>query len=311
MSKFKFPGIILITLLAACTSNTNKFDASGTFEAEEVIVSAELSGRILSLHVQEGSVFAKDSVAGTIDAINVSLQKEQVEASIASLKEKTSDVSQQVKLLQDQLNVQQTRFNNLQKEKKRIENLLKEDAATSKQLDDINYQIESLQKEMSVTKQQINVQRSVTATQNRGILSEGKPLSKNVALLEEQLSKSKIVNPISGTVLTKYVEAGEIASAGKALYKIADLSVITLRAYISGSQLSQVKLGQQVKVLVDDGKDKYKELPGTISWIADKAEFTPKTIQTKDERANLVYAMKVKVKNDGYLKIGMYGDVKF
>jgi len=311
MSKFKFPGIILITLLAACTSNTNKFDASGTFEAEEVIVSAELSGRILSLHVQEGSVFAKDSIAGTIDAINVSLQKEQVEASIASLKEKTSDVSQQVKLLQDQLNVQQTRFNNLQKEKKRIENLLKEDAATGKQLDDINYQIESLQKEMSVTKQQINVQRSVTATQNRGILSEGKPLSKNVALLEEQLSKSKIVNPISGTVLTKYVEAGEIASAGKALYKIADLSVITLRAYISGSQLSQVKLGQQVKVLVDDGKDKYKELPGTISWIAEKAEFTPKTIQTKDERANLVYAMKVKVKNDGYLKIGMYGDVKF
>lgn len=311
MSKFKFPVIILIALLAACSSNKNKFDASGTFEAEEVIVSAELSGKILSLLVQEGSTFAKDSIAGTIDAINVSLQKEQVEASIASLKEKTSDVSPQVKLLQDQLTVQQTRYDNLQKEKKRIENLLKEDAATGKQLDDINYQIESVQKEMSVTKQQVNVQRSVNATQNRGILSEGKPLSKNVALLEEQLNKSKIINPISGTVLTKYVEAGEIASAGKALYKIADLSVITLRAYISGSQLSQVKLGQQVTVLVDDGKDKYKELAGTISWIADKAEFTPKTIQTKDERANLVYTIKIKVKNDGYLKIGMYGEVKF
>lgn len=311
MSKFRFQAIILIAFLAACSSNKNKFDASGTFEAEEVIVSAELSGKILSLQVQEGSTFAKDSIVGFIDARNISLQKEQVEASIASLKEKTSDVSPQVKLLQDQLTVQQTRYDNLLKEKKRIENLLKEDAATGKQLDDINYQIESVQKEMSVTKQQVNVQRSVTTTQNRGILSEGKPLSKNVALLEEQLSKSKIVNPVSGTVLTKYVEAGEIASAGKALYKIADLSVITLRAYISGSQLSQVKLGQQVKVLVDDGKDMYKELPGTISWIADKAEFTPKTIQTKDERANLVYAMKVKVKNDGYLKIGMYGDVKF
>jgi len=311
MSKFKFPALILITILAACSSNKNKFDASGTFEAEEVIVSAELSGKILSLQVEEGSTLAKDSIVGTIDAINVSLQKEQVEASIASLKEKTSDVSPQVKLLQDQLNVQQTRLNNLKNEKKRIENLLKEDAATGKQLDDINYQIESVQKEMSVTKQQINVQRSATATQNRGILSEGKPLSKNVALLEEQLSKSKIVNPVSGTVLSKYMEAGEIATAGKALYKIADLSTITLRAYISGSQLSQVKLGQQVKVLVDDGKDKYKEFPGTISWIADKAEFTPKTIQTKDERANLVYAIKVEVKNDGYMKIGMYGEVKF
>lgn len=311
MSKFKFPALILITILAACSSNKDKFDASGTFEAEEVIVSAELSGKILSLQVEEGSTLAKDSIVGTIDAINVSLQKEQVEASIASLKEKTSDVSPQVKLLQDQLNVQQTRLNNLKNEKKRIENLLKEDAATGKQLDDINYQIESVQKEMSVTKQQINVQRSATATQNRGILSEGKPLSKNVALLEEQLSKSKIVNPVSGTVLSKYMEAGEIATAGKALYKIADLSTITLRAYISGSQLSQVKLGQQVKVLVDDGKDKYKEFPGTISWIADKAEFTPKTIQTKDERANLVYAIKVEVKNDGYMKIGMYGEVKF
>lgn len=311
MSKFKFPALILITILAACSSNKDKFDASGTFEAEEVIVSAELSGKILSLQVEEGSTLAKDSIVGAIDAINVSLQKEQVEASIASLKEKTSDVSPQVKLLQDQLNVQQTRLNNLKNEKKRIENLLKEDAATGKQLDDINYQIESVQKEMSVTKQQINVQRSATATQNRGILSEGKPLSKNVALLEEQLSKSKIVNPVSGTVLSKYMEAGEIATAGKALYKIADLSTITLRAYISGSQLSQVKLGQQVKVLVDDGKDKYKEFPGTISWIADKAEFTPKTIQTKDERANLVYAIKVEVKNDGYMKIGMYGEVKF
>jgi membrane fusion protein YbhG len=311
MKQFKFYAGLVILFLAACNNNNNKFDASGTFEADEVIVSAELNGKILSFNLDEGSVLAKDSVVGTIDAVNVSLQKEQVEASIESLKEKTSDVSPQIKMLQDQLAVQETRYNNLLREKKRIENLLKDDAATGKQLDDINYQVESVQKEMNVTRQQINVQRSVTATQNRSILSEGKPLAKNVALLEEQLGKSKIVNPLSGTVLTKYAEAGEITSPGKALYKIADLSTITLRAYISGTQLSQIKLGQQVKVLVDDGKDKYREMQGTVNWISDKAEFTPKTIQTRDERANLVYAMKVKVKNDGYLKIGMYGEVKF
>jgi HlyD family secretion protein len=149
------------------------------------------------------------------------------------------------------------------------------------------------------------------ATQNRIILSEGKPLEKRVAQLDDQLKKANIINPVNGTVITKYAEAGEMTSSGKALYKIADLSTMTLRAYITGTQLSQVKLGQTVKVLVDDGADKYKEIPGNITWISDKAEFTPKTIQTKDERANLVYAIKVKVKNDGYLKIGMYGEVKF
>ncbi|MES1226477.1 MAG: HlyD family efflux transporter periplasmic adaptor subunit [Bacteroidota bacterium] len=305
-------GILLITFaFAACNNGKEKFDASGTFEADEVIVSSELNGKILALDVDEGSVLSKDRIVGTVDAVNISLQKEQVEANIQALKEKTSDVTPQVKLLSDQLAVQQTQFENLQHEKTRIENLLKQDAATGKQLDDINYQLDALQKQMKVTQQQINVQKSNVATQNRSILSEGKPLSKHIALLDEQLGKSKIINPVSGTVLTKYAEAGEITSAGKALYKIADLTTITLRAYISGTQLSQVKLNQPVKVLVDDGKDKFKELSGTITWISDKAEFTPKTIQTKDERANLVYAVKIKVKNDGYLKIGMYGEVKF
>lgn len=311
MKRIVLAGMILVTVFISCDKNKNNFDASGTFEADEVIVSSELNGKILALNVEEGTVLPKDSIVGSIDAANISLQKEQVEANIQALKEKTSDVAPQVKLLQDQLSVQQTQFENLQHEKNRIENLLKQDAATGKQLDDINYQVSALQKQMKVTQQQINVQKSNIATQNRSILSEGKPLSKNVALLEEQLSKSRIINPANGTVLTKYAEPGEITSAGKALYKIADLSVITLRAYISGTQLSQIKLGQSVKVLVDDGKDKYKELPGTIIWVSDKAEFTPKTIQTKDERANLVYAIKIKVRNDGYLKIGMYGEVKF
>ena len=311
LKQLQSAGIWIIAVsLAACNSNKEKFDASGTFEADEVIVSSELNGKILSFDVDEGSVLKKDSTVGTIDAVNIALQKEQVEANIASLREKTSDVSPQVKLLQEQLTVQQAQLSNLEHEKKRIENLLKEDAATGKQLDDINYQVDALQKQMNVTQQQINVQKSNVSTQNRSILSEGKPLAKNIAMLEEQLSKSRIINPVAGTVLTKYAEAGEITAAGKALYKIADLSVITLRAYITGTQLSQVKLGQQVKVLVDDGKNKYKELTGSITWISDKAEFTPKTIQTKDERANLVYAVKIKVKNDGFLKIGMYGEVK-
>ena len=196
-------------------------------------------------------------------------------------------------------------------EQARIQNLLKQDAATGKQLDDITAQVDVARKSIAVTQQQIQVQKANVSTQNRGILSESGPLKKRAAQLDDQLKRASIVNPVAGTVIAQYAEAGEITSAGKALYKIADLSQVYLRAYITGAQLSQVKLGQTVKVLVDDGVKKYKEFPGTITWISDKAEFTPKTIQTKDERANLVYAIKVKVKNDGYLKIGMYGEVEW
>lgn len=296
--------------LMACNTKNNAYDASGTFEADEVIVSAENSGKIISFTIEEGQQLLKDSTVGLIDATNISLQKEQVEASIQALGEKTADVNPQVKLLQDQLAVQQSQLKNLEHEKTRIENLLRQDAATGKQLDDINAQLDVARKNMNVTQQQINVQKNNNATQNRSILSEGKPLEKRVAQLNDQLKKSTIVNPVNGTVIAKYAAAGEVTAAGKALYKIADLSVMTLRAYITGSQLSQVKLGQTVKVLIDDGANKYKEYSGTITWISDKAEFTPKTIQTKDERANLVYAVKIKVKNDGFLKIGMYGEVK-
>jgi len=300
-----------ITVLASCKSGNGKYDATGTFEANEVIVSSELSGKILSFSVEEGMLLAKDSVVGTVDAANITLQKEQVEASVAALSEKTADVSPAVRLLENQLAVQQSQLNNLLHEQARVQNLLKQDAATGKQLDDITAQVDVARKNLTVTQQQINVQKNNVATQNRSILSEGKPLQKRVAQLDDQLKKANIINPVDGTVITKYAEPGEITATGKALYKIADLSTMTLRAYVTGSQLSQIKLGQAVKVLVDDGADKYREIPGTISWISDKAEFTPKTIQTKDERANLVYATKIKVKNDGYLKIGMYGEVKF
>jgi len=297
--------------MSGCTSKDQQFDASGTFETDEVIVSSELPGKILSFNVEEGNIIPKDSIVGTIDANNLALQKAQVEASIQALHEKTSDVTPQVKLLQEQLKVQQSQLDNLLHEKTRIENLIKQDAATGKQLDDMNSQVDVAKKQIAVTQQQINVQLNNTATQNRSVLSESKPLQKQVAQIDDQLHRANIINPSGGTVITKYAEAGEMTAAGKALYKIADLSEMTLRAYITGDQLSKIKLNQQVKVLVDSGAKNYRTYNGTISWISDKAEFTPKTIQTKEERANLVYAIKIKVKNDGYLKIGMYGEVKF
>ena len=297
--------------LAACHTNNHQFDAAGTFEVDEVVVSAEIPGKILSFTIREGDAIPKNKIVGEIDAENLSLQKEQVQASIQALSEKKNDVLPGVHLLEKQLAVQQSQLQNLLHEKIRFENLLQQDAATGKQVDDINAQIDVARKQLAVTQQQINVQRNNISTQNRSIMSEGNPLEKKVAQLNDQIQKANIVNPVSGTVITKYAEEGELMSAGKALYEIADLSEMTLRAYISGAQLSRVKLNQHVKVLVDNGADSYKEMNGIITWISDKAEFTPKTIQTKDERANLVYAIKIKVKNDGYLKIGMYGEVVF
>jgi len=305
-------GIAAITslLIIGCNRSENEFDASGTFEADETIVSSEMPGKILSFSVEEGMQIPKDSIVGSVDATNIDLQQQQVEASIHALNEKTANADPQVELLQNQLAVQQSQLDNLLHERARIESLLKADAATPKQLDDINSQIDVVKKSMAVTQQQINVKKNDIATQNRSILSEAEPLRKRVAQLEDQQQRANIVNPVSGTVITKYAEAGEITSSGKALYKIADLSELNLRAYVTGVQLPIIKLGQQVKVMIDQGKKKYKEYSGTIIWISDKAEFTPKTIQTKEERANLVYAIKVKVKNDGFLKIGMYGEVK-
>lgn len=312
MKQFLLPVWILIAgLFAACNGKDSISDATGTFEVDEVIVSSELTGKILSFNVQEGDSISKDKVVGVVDAENINLQKEQVQASIEALSQRTADLAPQVKLLEDQLKVQESQMENLLHEKARLENLIKADAATAKQMDDMNAQIDVVKKQMQVTRQQIQVQRSNIGTQNRSILSEEKPLAKRVAQLDDQLKRANITNPVQGTVIEKYAEEGEMTATGKALYKIADLSVMTLRAYVTGIQLPQIKLGQSVKVLIDDGAKKYRELTGTITWISDKAEFTPKTIQTKEERANLVYAIKVKVKNDGYLKIGMYGEIKF
>jgi HlyD family secretion protein len=200
-------------LLSACHSKKNVFDASGSFETDEVIVSSQLNGQLVSFNVNEGDSLSQGQVVGSVDAENISLQKEQVEASIESLTEKTINVKPQVELLQDQLRVQQTQLNNLLHEKARIERLVKADAATGKQLDDITNQVEVTRKQMEVTRQQIAVQKSNVATQNRSILSESKPLKKRAEQLQEQLSKSKIINPINGIVITKYAERGEVTSA--------------------------------------------------------------------------------------------------
>jgi HlyD family secretion protein len=284
-------------------------DASGTFEAKEIIVSSELSGRIRTLELEEGQTIPSGKVVGTIDATNLQLQLDQVTASIQSLQEKTADVKPQVNLLQKQLEVQQSQLQSQLKERTRLENLVKADAATGKQLDDMDAAIDVARKQMLVTQQQINVQKSNIRTQNRGILSESNPLRKRADQLTDQMGKASIVNPVAATVLLKFAENGEVTAPGKALYKIADLTTMIMRAYITGMQLPQVKLNQPVTVLVDKSEKEQKQLTGTVTWISDKAEFTPKTIQTKDERENLVYAVKISVPNDGYLKIGMYGEV--
>ena len=306
--------IIIVTawmILASCNNNKISYDASGNFEADEVMVSAQQNGQLLSFSVHEGDQLKEGDVVGQIDMTVQRLQKEQTEATINALQQKTGSAAEQVKVAKAQLAVQQIQLGNLYHERERSQNLVKADAAPQKQVDDMNAQINQLQKQMAVTQEQIKLYHSNTATQNRSILSEKAPLEKAAQQLQAQIDKGQIVNPVAGTVLTNYALQGEMAAVGKPLYKIANTDTLLLRAYITGNQLPVIKTGQQVQVRVDQGEKKYKSYPGTILWISDKSEFTPKTIQTKEERANLVYAIKVSVKNDGYLKIGMYGEVFF
>mgnify|MGYP000934484825 FL=1 len=287
----------ITTLLTACNNNKVSFDASGSFEAEETIISSEATGTIKQFSIEEGQTLEAGQVIGYIDSLQLYLKKKQLEAQVTAILGKKPNIPVQLSALQEQLIT-------AEKERTRIANLVKGDAATPKQLDDINAQIE-------VLKKQIEAQKSTLNISSEGLGKDVVPLQVQIEQLNDQLAKCNIINPTNGTVLSKYAEANEMTAAGKPLYKIADLSNIILRVYITSNQLTQVKLNQKVKVLTDDGKGGYKETTGTIVWINDKAEFTPKTIQTKDERANMVYAIKVKVKNDGSYKIGMYGEIKF
>jgi len=306
--------IILIVLtsigLFSCSDDKNKYDASGTFETTETIVAAEANGIIKQLDIEEGQILEAGQRIGYIDSVQLWLRKKQLEAQIKSVRSKSPDIAAQTSSFSKQKAVIQSQLKTQLHEKQRIENLVKADAATPKQLDDISGQVDALQKQLEVIHSQEISQTSQLTTQSKGLSGDVIPLKVQIEEVNDQLSKSIIINRVNGTVLAKYAEANEMASLGKPLYKIADLSTLILRAYISGNQLSLIKINQPVRVLVDDGNKKYKEFPGIIEWISNKAEFTPKTIQTKDERANLVYAVKIRVKNDGYLKIGMYADVK-
>jgi len=298
-------------IFSACGNNKNKYDASGTFEATEIIVSAEANGVIKELNVEEGQILDSGQQIGYIDSTQLYLKKKQLEAQIKATGSKLPDISAQTAQFTQQAAVVQSKLDYLLKEKIRIQNLVNADAATPKQLDDIKAQIVETQAQLKAVNKQGVAQTSALQTQRSGISSETMPLYIQIEQIADQLQKSKIINPIKGTVLTKFAEANEMALIGKPLYTIADLSTITLRAYITGDQFASVKLGQKVTILVDDRSGKFRNYEGKVEWISNKAEFTPKTIQTKDERANLVYATKIKVKNDGILKIGMYGEVQF
>ena len=301
----------LPVLWISCHRGKNGFDASGTFEAEETVISAEASGTIKVFDIEEGRVLAAGPNIGYIDSIQPFLKKKQLEAQLKATGKRLPDIGTQTGYYDEQEAVTQSSLKNLLHEQNRIQNLMKADAATQKQLDDINAQVDQTRKQLLVIGKQKDAQVSVLQTQSSSVSADLLPLQAQIEQIDDQLAKCRIVNPVPGTVLAKYTEAREMAQPGKPLYKIADLSTITLRAYITADQLPRVKLGQKVKVHTDDGRGGFKEAEGTVSWISDKAEFTPKTLQTKDERADMVYAMKIRVPNDGTYKIGMYGEIKF
>lgn len=291
--------IICITMVAticACTSNNGKYDASGTFETTEVIVSAESTGRILQLNITESQVLDAGEIVGYIDSTQLYLKRKQLMASQRALQNRRPDIGKQIATLEQQMAT-------ANHERNRIVKLVAENAATAKQLDDINALISNLEKQLEAAK-------STLDKTDRGIVSENEAIETQIEQINDQLAKCRIVCPAKGMVLSKYAQAGELAVAGKAIFKVGDTDNMILRAYITGNQITQIKLGQTVKVFSDLGDSDSREYEGVVSWISSKSEFTPKTIQTRNERANLVYAVKITVKNDGYLKIGMYGGVK-
>lgn len=296
--RYKF--LLAIAIFAgftSCKKSDADYDAAGTFESTEVTVSSEGSGKLLTFDVEEGQDLQAGQIIGSIDSVQLYLRKKQLLATSKSIQVRRPDIQKQIAVLEQQISTAKT-------EKKRIENLLKANATNQKQLDDINAQIDVLEK-------QLDAQKTTLNSTNQGMTEDNEGIKLQIAQIEDQLQKCHIVSPIKGTVLVKYVEKGELVMPGKALFKIADTDNMILRAYITSNQLSQLKIGQQVKVSSDFGADKMKEYTGTVAWVSSKAEFTPKTIETRDERANLVYAVKINVKNDGLLKIGMYGNVKF
>ncbi|KAA5404835.1 HlyD family secretion protein [Bacteroides cellulosilyticus] len=287
----------LLALFSACGNGAPKYDATGTFETTEVLVSAEASGRLLYFDIEEGMLLKAGEEVGVVDTVQLYLKKLQLEASLKSVEEQRPDILKQVAATKEQISA-------AQRERNRVANLLKVGAANQKQLDDAEDQLEVLRK-------QLVAQNSTLSNSHQSLTWQSSSVGIQVAQVEDQLKKCHITSPITGTVLAKYAEAGELTAMGTPLFKVADTEQMYLRAYITSEQLSQVKLGQKVTVFSDYGTDEHKQYPGVVTWVSDTSEFTPKTILTKNERANLVYAVKIAVHNDGLLKIGMYGGVEF
>lgn len=294
----KYPILsIAFIVITACNGNNKDFDVTGAFESTEIIVSSEANGKIMELNLQEGDRLEAGALLGYVDSMQLYLRKKQLEAGLRSVDIRKPDIRKQIASLEQQIAVASS-------EQQRMENLVKAKAGNQKQVDDIANNIKVLRKQLDAQYSTLHKTTGASDAEAEGIVYQ-------IMQLDDQLLKSRIVNPQSGTVLVKYAEAGEVTAPGKPLYKIADTDLLYLRAYPTADQLTQLKLGQSVRVFADFGEDERREYPGTITWISEKSEFTPKGIQTKDERANLVYAVKIAVKNDGYLKIGQYGEAKF
>lgn len=287
--------LFIVLLLTSCKSATNEVFASGYFEAVETIVSARGNGTIQYLNVEEGMDLQADTKVGQIDSTQIYLTIRQIQAQKGAVLSRKPDISSQTAILKEQLA-------HANRELIRVENLNAGGAATQKQLDDARSAV-------AVLNRQLSAQQTTLDKTSASVGKETNPLEVQISLLQDQLEKCRIINPVTGTVLVKYAEPTEMTAIGRPLYKIADLSTLQLRAYITGKQLGSLKLGQKVKVTTDLGKEKPAEYEGTVNWISNKAEFTPKTIQTHEERSNEVFAIKVAVKNDGFLKIGMYGEI--
>lgn len=289
--------LTLSFLLLSCRNNKEDYDATGSFEATEIIVSSQANGRILTFNLNEGDQLLQGQMVGVIDSTQLHLQKMSLLSNARGVRAQQPDIRKQTASIQEQINT-------LEREKARVQRLLAANAANQKQLDDIEAQIDLLQKQLLAL-------TSTLEKSSEHISAQSSTLEIQVAQLDDQLEKTRIISPIAGTVLNRYAEAGELATMGTPLFKIADTDTMNLRAYVTNDQLAQIKLNDEVTVRVDDGDGNMKSYKGKINWISSKSEFTPKTIQTKNERANLVYSLKIAVPNDGFLKIGMYGEVKF
>lgn len=291
-----FMSAAAVMMLTACGNKDVDYDASGVFETTEIIVSARGTGEIKSLNVEEGQTVKADHPLGELDKTQLVLKKQQLLAGKDAAVSRKLNTEQQVASLRQQIS-------NLQSEQIRFSALLKDGAATQKQLDDIGYQIVTLQKQLVATGEQVS-------TANRSIEGQSAGFDAQIGQIDDMMHQTVITSPINGVILSKYAETGEFAVPGRALFKVADVSNMKLRAYMTADLLTDLKIGQKVKVYADQGANGRKEYEGTVSWISSEAEFTPKTIQTRDERSNLVYAVKITVRNDGLIKRGMYGDVK-